>query len=954
MIRHASRLRRHLGFLLSIGLALALVGAGVALYALRAREAALASQTELAQSLAGSFEGRLSQQLQALELNLQRFEPVPESRRADALRALLSDLPLVGGVALLGFDGAPLATAGAGADRPVVLERLLPLLGAHERRLQIGLPGLDGAVPALRRIGGGALLAATLPPDYFLAVFGERLASLHVNVAVLRDDGQPVFASGRFAGLAGHAALAGATRGALDGLEVAGRAQLAVFQRTPRFPLTLVVGMDRERALAAGRRDLLWMLAFTLPASVALTLLAGVRHLAHRRERARLMAGRSRELSQLLALINALPAQVLMIDQNGYVVRANARWMALAGQSVDPAGEHFTLALRRLYAGQLYCSGELVLAIEAMLRGERTHAQFEQQLTLGGRTLCLHSALCQINESGVSAILLTQTEIGERIEIERARDALARQLNDARRELARQRFALDQHAIVGVADVHGVMLEANPHWLRTSGCSAAQVLGHGAAQFVGGADADVLRDEIMATVSGGHTWHGTLANRRPDGAAYWVEATIVATPDQHGLADGYILIGTDITRQKQAERALAEAQARELATGRNIRRALLLGAAPDRLRGASIASYVQPSQGVDGDFHALAYYGADCFDLMLGDVMGKGVDAALIGAAVSNTYHQVQAELLARAIGGDGGLPQPRELFAALQARLNPRLVALDTFVTLALYRFDRAAGQLICINAGHTPAILLRASGELVVIECNNLPLGVAGQQACCQTQLALATGDALAVHSDGMTAARNGAGEAFGAGRMQTVLAEARRAGLPPATTVQLAHRVLRDFALDALSVDGQAMLMLETQQENAAALADFPLRRDALPALRTFIETHSAPLAPEQADALLLASFEAATNVIHHVPAALADGSLSCRIAAGPEQVCVELFYLGEPFTPEHSALPDLNNYPEGGFGLYIIEHAVDRADYLNPAEGVCCIRLVKYVAAAGVAA
>jgi PAS domain S-box-containing protein len=150
-------------------------------------------------------------------------------------------------------------------------------------------------------------------------------------------------------------------------------------------------------------------------------------------------------------------------------------------------------------------------------------------------------------------------------------------------------------------------------------------------------------------------------------------------------ADGRALraCGThlDITFRKVAERLLAQehelleqARRREVETGHAIQRALLIGDPPAAMRGIEIAGYTEASQGIDGDFYAFTTFRPDCLELLVGDVMGKGVPAALVGAAVRTAYNQVVTELVAASLS-TGELPRPAAIMNALHARLTPRLI---------------------------------------------------------------------------------------------------------------------------------------------------------------------------------------------------------------------------------------------------------------------------------------
>jgi sigma-B regulation protein RsbU (phosphoserine phosphatase) len=92
-------------------------------------------------------------------------------------------------------------------------------------------------------------------------------------------------------------------------------------------------------------------------------------------------------------------------------------------------------------------------------------------------------------------------------------------------------------------------------------------------------------------------------------------------------------------------------------------------------------------------------------------------------------------------------------------------------------------------------------------------------------------------------------------------------------------------------------------------------------------------------------VLAAFEAATNVIRHVPPPFPDATISCRIVREATRVIVEIWYLGEPFVPPAEPEPDFSGNSEGGFGLYIMNQAVTSVVHESALPGVCCTRLTQ---------
>jgi PAS domain S-box-containing protein len=404
---------------------------------------------------------------------------------------------------------------------------------------------------------------------------------------------------------------------------------------------------------------------------------------------------------------------------------------------------------------------------------------------------------------------------------------------------------------------------------------------------------------------------------------------------------------------REEKRLLEEARRRELRTGFEIQRSLLIGEVPAGIVGADIAGYAEPSRGIDGDFYAFTRFRPDCFELLVGDVMGKGVPAALVGAALRTAYSEVVTELVAGA-RGDGGLPTPATIVNTLHERLTPRLIELETFVTLALYRFDLADGRLTFVNAGHTPGLLLRGGGGLERILGENLPVGVLEGECYVQASVPMAMGDALLAYSDGLTEASSARDEEFGERRIADFMRGLDAADVPARIALQALRKRVRDYMGERLMRDDETAVLVMLREPLAALestpgrgvgeeVFDLPWDVGGLEPLRRRVAVAAAGLRAEARDGLVLASHEAATNVVRHVRRLFDDATLTCRLRRQADRVTVELWYVGLQFDPRAEGMPDFSGDSEGGFGLYIIERSVSRVTYDEPVLDVCRICL-----------
>jgi PAS domain S-box-containing protein len=130
------------------------------------------------------------------------------------------------------------------------------------------------------------------------------------------------------------------------------------------------------------------------------------------------------------------------------------------------------------------------------------------------------------------------------------------------RELETLEFALDQHAIVSMADAAGDITYVNNKFCHVSGFAREELLGKNHRLVKSGAHDQDLYDQLWATIASGRVWHGELQNRKKDGTPYWVETTIVPVLDDFGVPQRYVSIRTEITRLKQAEAALRTSEER--------------------------------------------------------------------------------------------------------------------------------------------------------------------------------------------------------------------------------------------------------------------------------------------------------------------------------------------------------------------------------------------------------
>ncbi len=144
--------------------------------------------------------------------------------------------------------------------------------------------------------------------------------------------------------------------------------------------------------------------------------------------------------------------------------------------------------------------------------------------------------------------------------------AAAHKLRRIVREKGYQEYALNQHAIVSIANTNGVITHVNDRFCAVSGYAAAELIGKNHRIVKSSEHPPSFYEAMWSTICAGNVWRGTICNRRKDGNLYWVESTIVPLLDENGLPYQYISIRTDVTQILHAESAIhAERQFTEAA-----------------------------------------------------------------------------------------------------------------------------------------------------------------------------------------------------------------------------------------------------------------------------------------------------------------------------------------------------------------------------------------------------
>ena len=188
---------------------------------------------------------------------------------------------------------------------------------------------------------------------------------------------------------------------------------------------------------------------------------------------------------------------------------------------------------------------------------------------------------------------------------------------------------------------------------------------------------------------------------------------------------------------------------------------------PPSVAGYEFALHHVSALGVGGDFYDFLPLGEGRLALVLGDVSGKGISAALLMARLSSHTRFLALQCEA-----------PGELLGRLNAMLVER-APRGTFVTMLYGVLDLAARRLTVASAGHLPPLrVLPEPGQVEEVDLSRqFPLGALEGQEYEAVTLDLHPGDHMVLHTDGLIDASNSAGDWYGENRLQRVVASAPR---------------------------------------------------------------------------------------------------------------------------------------------------------------------------------
>lgn len=360
-----------------------------------------------------------------------------------------------------------------------------------------------------------------------------------------------------------------------------------------------------------------------------------------------------------------------------------------------------------------------------------------------------------------------------------------------------------------------------------------------------------------------------------------------------------------------------------------------------------IYASMAPAKEVGGDFYDFFMVDEIHLAVVIADVSGKGVPAALF-MVIAKTLIKNHAQ------AGE----EPKDIFTNVNNQLNENN-EVGMFVTGWIGILNIVTGHVVYSNAGHNCPVLLHKDGRVEWIKSRPCFV-LAGMKGVRYQQydLCLEEGDALYLYTDGVTEAMNGEEELFGEERLEKVLSLEGSRGSHPEDLLNLVADWLAEFSGEAKQADDITMLGLywngRNKEEDGWEALKVPAQIGSFDKLNEFV---SKQLQEAGADArtetqILVAVEEIFVNIVNY---AYEGGTGDVEIKTfyfrrSPEEGEFRILFRDEgvPFNPLESETPDISLSAEerqvGGLGIFMVRMSMDEVKY-EYREGKNCLTLMR---------
>ncbi len=452
---------------------------------------------------------------------------------------------------------------------------------------------------------------------------------------------------------------------------------------------------------------------------------------------------------------------------------------------------------------------------------------------------------------------------------------------------------------------------------------------------------DIVEDDVQAAIG--------LVNKANNN--FTTNDTKLLTALAQQLA---IIIKNFFTHQKVV---VEERLSRELEIAAEIQESLLPTGLP-QVGGLSMAVSSIPASEVGGDFYDFITIDDRHLTLVIGDVSGKGIPAAML-TSVTRTMLRVEATRC----------EPPHKIINQANNVLYQDLSRADSFVTVFVATIDTFESKLTYASAGHTPSLLWQAeTQEIELLKATTPPIGIFAFEGLglASKTVDLHPGDTLVFYTDGITEAHSPNDDLFGLNRLIYIVKS--KAKESPESLQQYIQSEVVNFRRHATGRDDATLLIVKILPHHEAIVPQdistiikkvdflYPADTEHLSIIAQEIalvcrELSALPIGSRGDDFIYLielAISEICTNIVKHAYTDQ-DGDISGQIILLNNGVQLDFFDNGISFDPNTVPEPksDLKNLTEGGYGLHIVRQIMDVVSYTSTPTAGNHWHLIKFL-------
>lgn len=418
----------------------------------------------------------------------------------------------------------------------------------------------------------------------------------------------------------------------------------------------------------------------------------------------------------------------------------------------------------------------------------------------------------------------------------------------------------------------------------------------------------------------------------------------------------YELISLQHKKLRQSHESLRQ----ELRIGAQIHKILLMGHAPLDIPEIAIAATSEPSRGIDGDFFDFYRPSPEILDIAIGDVMGKGIPAALVGTAIKTQLIRFalpsrQAYFYDRHDLWHYDALEPEEILSLVHTETVKQLIDLEYFVSLFYGRLNLRKHTFSFVDCGSAkPLHYSAASQNMKRLAGPNLPLGIAKDEHYIAREISFGSGDTFLFYSDGVTEAYSPEGEFFGPERLEKLVKE--QIDLPPTELISWIKKSVTKFTKKTHFNDDFTLIIIKIgdlshlpKPQNLTGKFSSDLSQ--LKVVRQFIQRICQGALKDNttlSGELQLAINEIFCNIVTHAYEGDSHHEIILNGEIDDKGVHIEIAEKGKSFDPSSINEPDFTGQRDDGFGLYLVRQLIDKLEYIpkGSATGWNRWRIFKY--------